>query len=1309
MRTRKIIWQLLTFFLAAIVVFAVTGFFLARSDAFQRFLLSRIIREAQDTTGSRVDIQKMKLTWSPLTADFYGLVVHGSEAGSQSPLLTVNRLRVNLKVMALLKHHVDLSGIVIDRPTLNVRIDAHGNSNLPQAKTSQSLSSNFTIAIQHISIQNGTMNYNDQTIPLDAELQDFHMQANFDPPTASYKGSLAYDHGWVLAKNLNRFEHSAQIDFQVTRNRLIAQTLLASAGSSRITVNATLTQFDHPQLEGDYDAEVETAELARVLNEPSLPIGDVRFSGVLTYRDTPNRSFLQTLEVNGHASSGDLRFHSEQLETRLTAVRSSYKIANGNLSVESLDANLLGGRADARGQISLAGSNGSQLQAFVRNASLQQISNVLPTGKRQNVALVGRADAQLHANWLKSLDDLLLRAHLTIEGPEQTAPSGRDIPVNGVVDASYDAARHTVSFLPSHLRTGKTDLTLKGMVSRNSSLNVTLDSSDLHELTTLILSIESPSANQASASDDLYGSAKFIGQISGSMTDPHIRGDLSAASLQMQGSKWKTLRASIEASPSYLRLHDGLLQSDGPGQINFSGQTALQNWSFTPFSPLSVNATWKQLSARDLIRLARADYPINGSLSGDVSIQGSLQHPSGHGSFNLAHASLWNQAVTSVSVDFQGDDDTIGTNTQITLPAGTANAHLTYSPSAKHFKVDLNASNLHLDQLQALQRNAASSIKGVLTAKAQGEGTLAQPQLQVTLDVPQLQVGDQSFSQVHAQVDAAQQHAHVTITSALAQASVQAKGDVILGDNYPVQGNLEVHGAPIAALLASYAPNIQVGLDGSMDLNGSINGPLKDPAQLQAGVQIPALKLGYKSLQIANEGPLRFDYRNSTVTVQQARLKGSGTDFSIQGAIPVTGQAPVNVSAKGVINASLLQLLSPDTHASGQIQLHLQAQGKITAPAMTGQVQIVNAAFSSDAMPVGFSAINGQMNISGNRIEVQEIKGNAGGGTVSTHGSLTIGTVPTFALDLEAKSIRIHPTGIHSTLDGNLQLSGTTQKAQLAGRIVVDHLSFQQGSDLSTIIGQFSGAPTDSTPSAFATNTKLNIAVQSSDELSLANGQFSVAGSANLTVTNTLADPVILGRISLTGGEVFFLGKRFELQNGTVVFANPVETEPVLNLFVTTTVEQYNITINFLGPVDHLKTNYTSDPALPPLDIINLLAFRQTTAEQASNAATPTSLGAESVVAQGVAGQVAKGVQSLTGISQLTLDPIGGTTANPGAQVAIQQRVTGNILFTFSTNVTTTQNQTVQVEYQPKRQVTISVIRDEYGGYGIDLKLHKVF
>ena len=99
----------------------------------------------------------------------------------------------------------------------------------------------------------------------------------------------------------------------------------------------------------------------------------------------------------------------------------------------------------------------------------------------------------------------------------------------------------------------------------------------------------------------------------------------------------------------------------------------------------------------------------------------------------------------------------------------------------------------------------------------------------------------------------------------------------------------------------------------------------------------------------------------------------------------------------------------------------------------------------------------------------------------------------------------------------------------------------------------------------------------------------------------------------------------------------------------------------------------------------------------------------ESVVAQGVAGRAAKGIQNLTGISQLTLDPVAGSNQNPGAQLAIQQRLSGNLLFTFSTNVTSTQNQSVQLEYQPKRQVTISVLRDQYGGYGFDVKLHKIF
>jgi translocation and assembly module TamB len=242
-----------------------------------------------------------------------------------------------------------------------------------------------------------------------------------------------------------------------------------------------------------------------------------------------------------------------------------------------------------------------------------------------------------------------------------------------------------------------------------------------------------------------------------------------------------------------------------------------------------------------------------------------------------------------------------------------------------------------------------------------------------------------------------------------------------------------------------------------------------------------------------------------------------------------------------------------------------------------------------------------------------------------------------------------------------------------------------------------------------ANNVKLSVAVQSAEDLNLASGQVSIAGSASLNAVGTLANPIILGRISLTSGEVFFLGKRFEIQSGTIAFANTVRTEPVVSLYVNTVVDRYTITVNLTGPIDRLKITYTSDPSLSTADIINLLAFGQTTADAASNASTPASVAAESAVASAAGSQVASQIQRLTGISQLTVNPLGGNNQNPGSQVAVQQRVSGNILLTFSTDVTSAQNQSIQVQYQVKRNVSISVLRDEYGGYGVDVRYHKAF
>src|SRR5215472_13685323 len=136
-----------------------------------------------------------------------------------------------------------------------------------------------------------------------------------------------------------------------------------------------------------------------------------------------------------------------------------------------------------------------------------------------------------------------------------------------------------------------------------------------------------------------------------------------------------------------------------------------------------------------------------------------------------------------------------------------------------------------------------------------------------------------------------------------------------------------------------------------------------------------------------------------------------------------------------------------------------------------------------------------------------------------------------------------------------------------------------------------------------------------------------------------------------------------------------------------------------------MQTSYVSDPPLPTADIINLIVRGQTTQQAA---ASPSNFGASSLLAQGTASQVSSGVQKLAGLSSLSIDPtLGGNNSDPGARIAMQKRVTNNFLFTFATDVTSTQREIIQGEYQLNKRWSASVTRDENGGFAVDGKYHK--
>ena len=1277
------------------------------SQAFRNYALRQIVEAGEQSTGTRIAVQNMALTWRPLAIEFDGISAQSREVSGRDPLFTAARVRVNLKLIPLLHRSVDIEKVDIDRPAVYIRTAANGQTNLPVMPSDAVSGSGFQTQIALLLIRNGLISYDDRQIPLSAELRNFHGQVAFDRAADSYKGQIAYDAGHIETAEVRTFEHSAELHFAANAAHCVIESLDVAMLHSHLLAHGDLADYKSPVFIGAYSGEVSGEDLRWIMRNASVPVGDMSSQGEVAYRTAQGQTLLDRVILRGNFESGALIVPANKSKVLLKQVRAGYRLEGGELYVDGVRAGAFGGRVTSDSNVINLKSSGGEFHVAINAVAIQQAANELRIAS-PGMEVVGIADVEVSGKWKKNIGDATVEAHAVIRRPEQVQPAKGVIPFEGVVNVEYDAAHDRATFGPSNLRTATEQLSVTGVMSSNSSLNVHFASSDLHELGALIDSVTASDKANGIGAYDLHGSAEFTGKVSGAVKDPHFEGLLAVRNLQIEGTTWRTVQARVGADARSFQIQDGSLLGQAKERVRFDGRIKLANWSVDPAAPLSLHASVQNVSADELQRLGKTSYPVAGLLNGELTLSGSERSSVGRGHVELAQGIVWNEPVNAFTVDFEADRQMVHATTTVRAPAGAVTVKATYDLGSRRYQVQGQTQNLKLEQVHILQQSQ-DSVSGQLTAEVSGSGMLDDPQLTGRAQIPSLAVRGETFTGVDAEVTVRNKHADLSLRSAINQNQLQVKGGVELTGAYPATIALDTGNVEIGPLLSRFAPGGAQGATGHMEIHATLNGPLKEPAQIQAHAEIPSIRLRTNSIDLASAKPIKLDYRGGVLQIDSAELKGNGTDIRLSGSLPVQGAGDMNLAANGTLDLGLLQDWTGGGHSSGQVDVELTAKGKKTEPTIQGRVRIVNAVYIADSLPVGIESLNGDISIDGNRLQIANLSGTAGGGTVSVSGSAIYGNNTSFNLALGATSVRVRQNGVRAVVDANLSWNGTTTASNLGGRVTVDKLSFNQGSDLAEIISQLSGDNTVSDSSSSTHSVKLNVAVQSSNNLNLASSQLSIGGSANLNVVGNLADPIILGRVALTSGEVFFLGKRFEIQNGTIAFANTVRTQPVVSLYVNTVVDQYTITINLSGPVEHLKTSYTSEPALSTADIINLLAFGQTTADAASNVAGPASLGAESAVASAAGSQVASQVQKLTGISQLTLNPLAGNNQNPGSQVAIQQRVSGNILLTFGTDVTDAQNQTIQVQYQVKRNVSVSVLRDEFGGYGFDVRYHKAF
>src|SRR5438270_947411 len=841
-----------------VVVVVLVGFLALRSHWLQGYLRGKIEQTASESLGGQVRIQNFVLHLSNLTADAYGITVQGNGPATAPPVLRADQLEINLKIISLLHRKVDLKEIILRHPVVNFVVQKDGTNNLPSPpKNNNGTSTNvFDLGIQHVLLSNGEIYYNVIKTPLDADLHELQLQVHAPFASKNYDGSLSYRDGHLKYGSFHSLPHELNASFSANPDQFQLKPLVLKVASSTVQIDGKVQNFSTPSANGSYKVTVFPQDFRHALNNPALPTGEIVLAGSLRYEYSADEPILRTLLMDGDLKSRELAVNSPQLRTLIRNFKGQFRLANGNLDARDVEAELLGGRVLLAATVQHVDARpAAKVHAALQGVSIGSAKAALRAASLGQIPIEGHVNGTADASWSGSIDNLRAHSDVNLTAALTNAASGTaPVPLTGAVHVNY--ANTIATFANSFLATPHTRVDFSGSAGQRLNLTMHAHAADLRELDSVAAALQTSSQSPANGKPrtlNLAGAADANILVQGDKNSPQIRGQLRSQNIQLQNTHWRSMQVDLAATNSGVSLRNGSMVNARQGFVNFNLTAGLNNWHYQPSSPINVQLTSRGLAINQLLQLANLNYPVSVNLSADVSVHVSQLNPIGNGSVRLAQANVYGQPLQNLAPQFTGDRNAVNSQFLASMPAGSVNAKAILYPKTKGYDIQLSVPGIKLAQLQPVQERNVP-LQGVLTATANGRGTFDNPQLDATVQIPQLQIRQASISGIKAQLNVANQKAQLMLDSEVARSFIQARGTVNLTGGYYTQATFDTRAIPLEGLLALYMPVKTNGPSGELEVHATVQGPLKDKDRLQAQVTIPTLTAKYQGLQIGNKG-----------------------------------------------------------------------------------------------------------------------------------------------------------------------------------------------------------------------------------------------------------------------------------------------------------------------------------------------------------------------------------------------------------------------------------------------------------------------
>lgn len=1054
-------------------------------------------------------------------------------------------------------------------------------------------------------------------------------------------------------------------------------------------------------------------------------------------------SFTGTVTSDGARMEGAVALNSLAVRTvRAGSIRARVTVDGDTLDVPDFSAVVYGGAVRGSARARLSESGRSTLEATFRDIDIDQAAGAASADAPR---VRGRASGTVSLTWPGTrIQSSTGSVHATVDGSVDGEHGAW--PVDGTIALSARPGMFVIE--TADFESGGSSFTADGTIGwdRRADIRVTANARDGSELLGLV-SAANPILGRQLATYEVRigGGFDFNGHVTGAVTNPSVDGTVTVGSVAVGEEEIGAFSGRFHRDGAGVEVSDARLVRSQGGELAFELSLPVSEARSQRFTArinrFPLVGFFEPLPGPVSPELAK----VGGLVSGSVDIR----VPAGTALGEIAGAARGTVDVEVAGAvaagepldEFRlaadlGDSDVQVTTLRIGSARGSVTGSGRFVRESRAYRFDFDGSGVDLKLLEAFAATPGQASVITLAGTAGGKLTVAGAFVGAETRVTEL-TGDVAAADVSVNGEPVGDP-RLTIATDKSVATLRLAADV-RGQRREISGTVDMNDPDLPfhfaaglenfdamSLVANRPPGVTTRLAGNVVVSGflgdvSSEKGIRDRLAVNGSLATLELRVDAgdagKTYELANEGEIGFGLTGSVVHFDHASFKGQGTALTLAGDLALDETAVSNLTLAGDVSLALVSSFARQAYADGVATLQATVAGTLAEPRFSGFADVRGASLRIVNVPVAIQEGEGRILFTSNQALIDRFTARANGGTVDLDGGVLFdGLTPSrWRFGISASQVRLtYPEDVRSVVDGRLTLQGNRQLMVLGGGVTVRRAEFTRDIDAADFLKleeRGSGATFGNRPARTSTSPiRLDVTVDARDSLIVRNNLADVVASASLVITGPIDDPTIDGRATVSHGTLQFRDGEYQVTRGVVRFPGRLGGDITFDLLAESEIKGYRVSIGLTGTPGKPYPVLRSEPPLPETQVASLVLTGDLASEEISaSTVAQSSVGvASSLLSEAVSRSVEKRTSKLFGINRFQIDPLVGRS-DPSARLTVGRRVNKNLSIIYSTNLSASQEQVIQLEYRISDRFSLVATRDEDGALGLDFRVRKRF